>query len=82
MMCRGTAVQKVDELLEIDPEDTRHLFFEEIRNLFYALREIKPEEVTETDLDRFSEAADQVFNVIQGIRSRRQREVRPFAFRL
>ena len=30
----ASAVQKVDELLEVDPDDLRHLFFEEIRNLF------------------------------------------------
>lgn len=74
------AVQKVDELLEVDPDDLRHLFFEEIRNLFYALKEIEPAEVTESDLERFSEASDQVFNVIQGIRQRRKRqtESRPF----
>lgn len=71
------AVQKVDELLEIDPEDSRHLFFEEIRNLFYALKEIEPAEVTEDDLERFSQASDQVFNVIQGIRQRRKRKALP-----
>lgn len=77
-----SAVQKVDELLEVDPEDTRHLFFEEIRNLFYALKEIEPEEVTEADLERFSEAADQVFNVIQAIRARRKRQILPRPFSL
>ena len=74
------AVHKVDELLEVDPDDLRHLFFEEIRNLFYALKEIEPEEVTEADLERFTETSDQVFNVIQSIRQRRKRqtESRPF----
>lgn len=71
------AVQKVDELLEVDPEDTRHLFFEEIRNLFYALKEIEPQDITEADLERFGEAADQVFNVIQAIRTRRKRQAMP-----
>lgn len=74
------AVQKVDELLEVDPDDLRHLFFEEIRNLFYALKEIEPTEVTDADLDRFSQASDQVFNVIQSIRKRRKPQLvnRPF----
>lgn len=76
----AVVVQKVDELLEVDPDDVRHLFFEEIRNLFYALKEIEPVEVTEADLERFSRASDQVFNIIQGIRQRRKRqpESRPF----
>lgn len=77
-----SAVQKVDELLRVDPDDTRHLFFEEIRNLFYALKEIEPDEITETDLERFSEAADQVFNTIQAIRARRKRQLLPRPFQL
>ena len=76
------AVQKVDELLEIGPEDVRHLFFEEIRNLFYALKEIEPAEVTEDDIAHFSQAADQVFNVIQGIRQQRKHQALPRPFQL
>ncbi len=76
------AVHKVDELLEVDPDDLRHLFFEQIRNLFYALKEIEPEEVTEADLERFSEASDKVFNIIQGIRQRRKRQALPRPFSL
>ena len=76
------AVQKVDELLEVDPDDLRYLFFEEIRNLFYALKEIEPAEVTEADLERFSQASDQVFNIIQRIRRRRNRQALPRPFSL
>ncbi len=76
------AVHKVDDLLEVDPDDLRHLFFEEIRNLFYALKEIEPEEITEADLEHFNKASDQVFNVIHGIRQRRKRQVLPRPFSL
>ena len=76
------AVHKVDELLEVDPDDLRHLFFEEIRNLFYALKEIEPAEVTEADLERFNQASDEVFNVIQSIRQRRKRQALPRPFQL
>ena len=76
------AVHKVDDLLEVDPGDLRHLFFEQIRNLFYALKEIEPEEVTEADLERFSQASDDVFNVIQSIRQRRKRQALPRPFSL
>ena len=41
------AVEKVDELLEADPLDSTHLFFEELRRISRALRQIEPE-----DLDR------------------------------
>ena len=41
------AVGKADELLEADPLDASHLFFEELRMISRALREIAPEEVTD-----------------------------------
>ena len=44
-------VHKVDELLEIDPADKRHLFYEEMKRLFYAMREIQPEDIDDTSLD-------------------------------
>ena len=44
-------VHKIDELLEIDPSDNRHLFYEEMKRLFYAMREIQPEDIDDTSLD-------------------------------
>jgi hypothetical protein len=68
-------VHKVDELLEIDPGDKRHLFYEEMKRLFYAMREIEPEDVDDESLDQFMSAADQLSNAIYKIESkRRQRE--------
>lgn len=32
-------VTKADELLEVDPTDTRHMFWEKIKRLFYAMKE-------------------------------------------
>jgi hypothetical protein len=68
-------VQKVDELLEIDPSDKRHLFYEEMKRFFYAMREIQPEDVDDESLDEFMAAADQISNAIYKIElKRRQRE--------
>jgi hypothetical protein len=47
----AAVVHKVDELLEIDPSDKRHLFYEEMKRLFYAMREIEPEDVDDESLD-------------------------------
>lgn len=69
-----TAVlHKVDELLEIDPADKRHLFYEEMKRLFYAMREIEPEDVDDESLDQFMAAADQLSNAIHAIEIRRRR---------
>ncbi|HYL98150.1 MAG TPA: hypothetical protein VEZ90_04290 [Blastocatellia bacterium] len=73
----AAAVEIEDELLKIDPEDRLHLFYETIRTLFYAMREIGPEDIDEKGLEDFSAAADDLFAVIQTIRNRRRRKESP-----
>lgn len=60
-------VQKIDELLEMDPSDKRHLFYEEMKRFFYAMREIEPEDIDDESLDEFMAAADQLSNAIYRI---------------
>jgi phosphoenolpyruvate carboxylase len=68
------AVGKADELLEADPLDASHLFFEELRMVSRALREIAPEEVTDDDLSEIMPAVDQITLTLQKIARRRERE--------
>jgi hypothetical protein len=65
-------VIKVDELLEVDPGDTRHIFWEEMKRLFYAMREIKPEDLDEEMINEFLQAMDQISNVLYRIEKRRK----------
>jgi len=44
-------VQKVDVLLEIDPSDKRHFFYEEMKRLIYAMRYIQPEDIDDESPD-------------------------------
>lgn len=67
------AVQKTDELLEVDPSDKRHLFYEEMKRLFYAMREIQPEDVDDNSLEEFMKAADGLSNAIYAIELKRQK---------
>ncbi len=67
------AVGKVDELLEADPLDASHLFFEELRMISRALREIGPEEVTDDDLEEIMPAMDQITLTLQKIARRSER---------
>lgn len=69
-------VQKIDELLEIDPSDKRHIFYEEMKRLFYAMREVEPEDVDDTMLERFMKASDDLSNVIYAIELRRRQRIR------
>lgn len=68
------AVGKADELLEADPLDASHLFFEELRMISRALREIGPTEVTDEDLSEIMPAVDQIALTLQKIARRRGRE--------
>jgi hypothetical protein len=67
------AVDKADGLLEADPLDASHLFFEELRMISRALREIGPEEVTDDDLSEIMPAVDQVTLTLQKIARRKER---------
>ncbi len=64
-------VAKADELLEIDPSDTRHLFWEEMKRLFYAMREIEPEDLDEETMNDFLGAMDGISNILYRIEKRR-----------
>jgi hypothetical protein len=67
-------LQKVDEMLEIDPSDKRHLFYEEMKRLFYAMREVQMEDIDDASRNE-SMTADQLSNAIYRIElKRRQRE--------
>jgi hypothetical protein len=67
------AIGKADELLEADPLDASHLFFEELRMISRALRGIGPEEVTDEDLSEIMPAVDQITLTLQKIARRKER---------
>ncbi len=68
-------IAKADELLEIDPADQRHIFYEEMKRLFYAMRDIEPEDIDDAGLEAFMRAADELSNVLYVFElKRRQRE--------
>ena len=66
-------VAKADELLEIDPSDTRHMFWEEMKRIFFAMREIQPEDLDEEVMEDFLQTVDQLSNVLHRIEKRRQK---------
>jgi hypothetical protein len=66
----------VDELIEIDPYDTRHLFWEELRRISFALRHVTPEDIDDKILNDFLLAGDQLSSVLAHIEKRRQQRER------
>lgn len=69
----AAVVARVDELLEVDPSDTRHMFWEEMKRVFFAMREIQPEDLDDETMDEFMSAMDQLSNVLYRIEKRRQK---------
>ena len=69
-------VARADGLLEIDPSDTRHMFWEEMKRTFFATREVEPEDLDEETMGDFLRAVDHVSNVLRRIEKRRQARVR------
>lgn len=68
------AVEKINELLRIDESDSRHLFYEQMKELFFALRDIQPEEVDDKTLEEVLNASSELMAVIYKIRQRRAKK--------
>jgi hypothetical protein len=68
------AVVKADELLEADPLDSTHLFFEELRRIGRALREIEPEQLTEEDVNAVMPVLDELSAMLYQIEKRKERQ--------
>lgn len=68
------ALAKADELLEADPLDSTHLFFEELRRIGRALRGIEPEDLTESDMEAVMPLLDHLSAVLYRIEERKKRQ--------
>jgi hypothetical protein len=68
----ASVVAHVDELLEIDPQDTRHLFWEEMKRIFFAMREVEEDDLDDEIMNQFLSAMDWVSNVLHRIEKRRR----------
>jgi hypothetical protein len=76
-------VAMVDRMLELDPTDKRHLFYEQIKNLVFAIRQIQPEDIDDELLADFNITSDELFRVINSAKKRhRQKTSSPISFHL
>jgi hypothetical protein len=63
----ATVLAKADELLEVDPSDSRHVFWEEMKRIFFAMREIEPEDLNEEVLSQLMDAVDELSNALNRV---------------
>jgi hypothetical protein len=67
-------VQKVDDMLRIDPEDRRHLFYETMKDFFFGMRDIRPEEISDAEIDLLTKRADELMGIVYSIQMRRKQQ--------
>ncbi|MDT4956134.1 MAG: hypothetical protein QOJ02_4272 [Acidobacteriota bacterium] len=70
---RSVGTELVDELLELDPYDTRHLFWEELRRIASALREVTPDDVDDKTLNELLSVSDRLSGVLARIQKQRRK---------
>jgi hypothetical protein len=62
------------DLEDFDPYDPTHLFWDQIKQLGFALREISPNDVTEEEVDELLKASEPVLTVLARIQRRKERK--------
>jgi hypothetical protein len=66
------AVVKADELLEVDPADSTHLFYEELRRIGRTIRGVEAEGLTEDDFNSLMPLLDELSAVLYRIEVRQR----------
>ncbi len=62
-------------MLEIDPSDKRHIFDEQMKRLFFAMRKIELEDIDDAMLERFMTASAEDSNVFYAIELKRRQRI-------
>jgi hypothetical protein len=61
------------DLEDFDPYDPTHLFWDQIKQLGFALREIRREDVTEEEVDELLRASEPILTILARIQRRKER---------
>jgi hypothetical protein len=60
-------------LEDFDPYDPTHLFWDQIKQLGFALRDIRPEDVNDEEIDELLKASEPVLTILARIQRRKER---------
>lgn len=61
-----------DDLEDFDPYDSTHLFWEQLKQLGFAFREIRREDVTDEEIEELLKASEPILATLSRIRRRRE----------
>jgi hypothetical protein len=70
-----------EDLEDFDPHDPTHLFYDEIKRLGFALKDIRPEDLTDDLLKEYLRVSEPLWTVLAKIK-KRKRHVKRQALKL
>jgi hypothetical protein len=66
-------LQDVEDLEDFDPYDPTHLFWDQIKQLGFAFRDIHREDVTDNEVEELLKASEPVMTIVTKIQRRKER---------
>ena len=68
----GGAAADLEDLEDFDPYDSTHLFWEQLKQLGFAFREIKREDVSDEEIEELLKASEPILAILNRIRRRKE----------
>jgi hypothetical protein len=68
----GELAAELEDLEDFDPYDSTHLFWEQLKQLGFAFREIKREDVTDEEIDELLKASEPILAILSRIQRRKE----------
>jgi glycine/D-amino acid oxidase-like deaminating enzyme len=68
----GELASEFEDLEDFDPYDSTHLFWEQLKQLGFAFREIKREDVTDEEIEELLKASEPILAILSRIQRRKE----------
>jgi hypothetical protein len=68
----GGLAAGLEDLEDFDPYDSTHLFWEQLKQLGFALREIRREDVTDEEIEELLKASEPILTILSRIQRRKE----------
>ncbi|HVF45207.1 MAG TPA: hypothetical protein VM936_19430 [Pyrinomonadaceae bacterium] len=68
----GELAAELGDLEDFDPYDSTHLFWEQLKQLGFAFREIRREDVTDEEIEELLKASEPILAILSRIRRRKE----------
>jgi hypothetical protein len=68
----GELAAALEELEDFDPYDSTHLFWEQLKQLGFAFREIRREDVTDEEIEELLKSSEPILSILSRIQRRKE----------